>query len=60
MEAFAWTLEDMPGIDPEDIVHCLNINSEMSPMKEKRTKFAPKRNVAIAEEMEKLFKACFI
>ena len=60
MEAFAWTSEDMPGIDPEDIIHCLNINSEMGPVKQKLRKFALKRNVAIAEEVEKLLKACFI
>ena len=35
MEVFAWTHEDMLGINPKDIVHRLNINSQMSPMKQK-------------------------
>ena len=60
MEVLAWAHEDMPGISPEDIVHHLNINSEMSPMKQKQRTFAPKRNVAIAEKVEKLLKAHFI
>jgi hypothetical protein len=40
MDAFAWTHEDMPGIDLENIVHCLNISPEASPVKQKRRKFA--------------------
>jgi hypothetical protein len=50
----------MPRIDPEDIVHHLNINLEMSSVKQKRRKFTPERNIAIAEEVEKLLKAHFI
>jgi hypothetical protein len=57
---FAWTHEDMLGINPEDIFHYLNINSTMKPVKQKMRKFAPKRNAAIAEEVDKLLKANFI
>jgi hypothetical protein len=57
---FAWTHEDMPRINPEDIFHYLNINSTMKPVKQKMRKFAPKRNAAIAKEVEKLLKANFI
>jgi hypothetical protein len=60
VDAFAWTHEDMPGIDPNDIIHCLNTSQEVSPVKQKRRKFAPERNLAIAEEVEKLLKARFI
>jgi hypothetical protein len=35
IEAFAWTHEDMPGIDPENIVHCLNTSLEASLIKQK-------------------------
>jgi hypothetical protein len=35
MEAFAWTHEDMLGIDPENIVHCLNTSLEASQVKQK-------------------------
>jgi hypothetical protein len=41
VDAFAWTHEDMPGIDPENIIHCLNTSLEISPVKQKRRKFAP-------------------
>jgi hypothetical protein len=60
IDSFAWTHEDMPGIDPENIIHCLNTSPEASPVKQKRRKFAPERNLAIAEEVEKLLKARFI
>ncbi|XP_059436632.1 uncharacterized protein LOC132169649 [Corylus avellana] len=60
LEVFAWSPEDMPGIDPKDIVHHLNINPEVKPVKQKRRKFAPNRNMAIAEEVDKLLKAQFI
>jgi hypothetical protein len=50
----------MPGISPKDILHHLNVDPTMRPVKQKRRKFAPKRNVAIADEVEKLLKAQFI
>ncbi|XP_059436681.1 uncharacterized protein LOC132169711 [Corylus avellana] len=56
-------LEDVEvdeGIDPKGILHQLNVDSSVKPVKQKRRKFAPKRNMAIAEEVEKLLKAHFI
>jgi hypothetical protein len=60
VDTFAWTHEDMLGIDPEDIIHCLNTSPEVNSVKQKRRKFAPERNLAIAEEVKKLLKARFI
>jgi hypothetical protein len=60
MDSFTWTHEDMPGIDPKNIVHCLNTGPEAVPVKKKRRKFASERNLAIGEEVEKLLKARFI
>ena len=60
MKVFAWSHEDMPGINPEDIVHVLNVDPTMKPVKQKRRKFALERVEAIAEEVEKLLKAQFI
>ncbi|XP_059441743.1 uncharacterized protein LOC132174049 [Corylus avellana] len=51
LEVFAWSPKDMPGIDPKDIVHHLNINLEIKPVKQKRRKFALERNMAIAKEI---------
>jgi hypothetical protein len=33
VDSFAWTHEDMPGIDPENIIHCLNTRPEASLVK---------------------------
>jgi hypothetical protein len=49
VDSFAWTHEDMPGIDPEDIIHCLNTSPRASTVKQKRRKFAPERNLVIAD-----------
>ena len=59
VEVFAWSYEDMPGISPEKIVHVLNVDPSMKPIKQKRRKFAPERVKAIAREVEKLLKAQF-
>jgi ribonuclease HI len=59
-EVFAWSHEDMPGINPEEIVHVLNVNPDAKPVKQKRRKFAPERVEAITVEVEKLLKAQFI
>ena len=50
----------MPKINLDDILHQLNVDSTVKPMKYKKRKFVPKRNTAIAEEVEKLLKAQFI
>jgi hypothetical protein len=56
MEVFAWSHEDMPRISPEEIVHVLNVDLDMKPVKQKMRKFAPERIEAITVEVEKLLK----
>ena len=53
-DIFAWTHEDMPGIDPSVIVHRLNVSPSFPPIQQKKQVFAPKRDQAIAEEDRKL------
>ncbi|XP_059435448.1 uncharacterized protein LOC132168473 [Corylus avellana] len=60
LEVFAWTHKDMLGISPEEILHQLNVDPNVKPVKQKRRKFAPERNIAIAKEVEKLLRARFI
>ena len=60
MDVFAWSHEDMPGINPSIISHKLNVNPTLRPVKRKRRVFAPKRNNAIMEEVDKLLVANFI
>ena len=41
---FAWTYEDMTGIDPEVVVHRLQLDLDYPPVKQKRRMFAPEWN----------------
>uniref|UniRef100_A0A2N9I9G2 Uncharacterized protein n=1 Tax=Fagus sylvatica TaxID=28930 RepID=A0A2N9I9G2_FAGSY len=60
LDVFAWTHDDMPGIDPATICHKLNVDPSIRPIKQKRRVFAPNRNQAISDEVEKLLTAGFI
>ena len=44
----------MGGIDPAVITHRLNVSSSFKPVKQKRRSFAPERQKAINEEVDKL------
>ena len=46
-DVFAWSHEDMPGIDPEMIVHRLNVSPDSKPIIQKRRSFNPERYLAI-------------
>ena len=59
-DVFAWSHEDMLGINPSIISHKLNVNPSLRPVKQKQRVFAPERNKAIIEEVDKLLKANFI
>jgi hypothetical protein len=59
-DVFAWFHDNMPGIDPSVISHRLNVDPNYRPIKHKRRSFAPERNQAIHEEVERLLKASFI
>ncbi|KAL5565983.1 hypothetical protein UlMin_029147 [Ulmus minor] len=59
-DVFAWSHEDMPGIDPNVIVHHLNIDPNFKPVKQKRRTFNAERYMAINTEVDKLLKAKFI
>lgn len=38
-DVFVWSHEDMPGIDPEVIVHLLNVNPSFKSVIQKRRSF---------------------
>ena len=57
IELFTWKQEDMRGIDPAIITHKMNISLSFKPVKQKRRSFAPERQKAINEEVNKLFQA---
>ena len=59
-DVFAWSHEDMLVISTEVMVHKLNINPSIHPVKQKRRVFALERNTAVMEEVDKLLTASFI
>ena len=60
IDVFAWSHEDMPSIDPSVITHRLNVYPSSKPMRQKKRVFAPKRDNAIKEEVQKLTLTKFI
>jgi len=48
-DVFAWSHEDIPGIDPSVIVHRLNVDPNYRPVKQRRRTFSAKRNQAVSE-----------
>ena len=53
-DVFAWSREDIPGIDPSHACHRLNIDPNFPPVKQKPRRFAPEKNNAINKEVGKL------
>ena len=51
IDVFAWSHEDMLGIDPRIMVHKLNISPYFPPIRQKKCAFALERNDAIVEEV---------
>ena len=60
IDVFAWSHEDMLGIDPIVITHRLNVHPSSKPVRQKKRVFAPERDNAIKEEVQKLTLAKFI
>ena len=59
-DVFAWGPEDMPGIDESVEMHSLDVDPKKKPVKQKRRNFAPERQQAIDDEVEKLLKSDII
>lgn len=60
IDVFAWSNEDMLGIDPKVITYCLNVYPSSKHVRQKRRVFAPERDNAIKEEVHKLIVTKFI
>ena len=60
LDVFARSHEDMPSISPRVIEHKLNVNLENKPVQQKQQAFAPKRNQAITDKVNKLLTTGFI
>ena len=59
-DVFAWSHEDMFGINPSAISHRLNVSSSYKPLCQKRRMLAPEQENAIKEEVQKLVTTEFI
>ena len=60
IDVFEWSHEDMLGIDPNVITHRLNVYPSSKPVCQKKRVFAPERDNAIKEEVQKLTTTKFI
>ena len=57
---FAWSHKNMPGILANVIQHCLNVDPERKLVQQRRRVFAPERNKAVIDKVNKLLVANFI
>jgi len=59
-DAFAWTVADMPGVDPSIMVHRLSTFKDVRPIAQKKRKLGEEKRIAAKEEAEKLLQVGFI
>ncbi|KAL0320048.1 UNVERIFIED_CONTAM: hypothetical protein Sradi_5266300 [Sesamum radiatum] len=56
-DIFAWTPQDLEGIDPQVITHHHNIDPSYKPVKQKKRHFGPEKDKIIQAEVSKLMAA---
>ena len=54
-EAFAWSCEDMPGIDTDIVQYCIPIDLTIKLVKQKLRRMKPGWTLKIKEEVEKQY-----
>ena len=59
-DVFAWTYDEMPGLDPGLVVHSLNVNLGVRPVVQPARVFHTKVEAQIIQEVKKLLTAGFI
>ncbi|KAL0421109.1 UNVERIFIED_CONTAM: Transposon Ty3-G Gag-Pol polyprotein [Sesamum latifolium] len=57
VDVFAWTPQDLEGINPEVITHHLNIDPRVKPVKQKKRHFSPEKDKIIQAKIDKLVAA---
>ena len=58
-DVFAWSYEEMPGIDPKIVEHEIITYPDAKPVRQKLRPVNPRKAAAIKAEVEKLLKAGF-
>ena len=59
-EVFAWSYEDMPGIDIDIVQHCIITDPTMKPVKQKLRRMKLEWTLKIKEEVEKQYNEGFL
>ena len=57
MDVFAWSPYEVPGVDPEFIVHILNVDPSFPPKKQKPRRSAKEHVEAVRSEVRRLREA---
>ncbi|GAU51766.1 hypothetical protein TSUD_415550 [Trifolium subterraneum] len=60
IDIFAWSYQDMPGLDPEIVEHHLPLKPECSPVKQRLRRTHPDMALKIKEEVQKQIDAGFL
>ena len=60
LDVFAWKHLDMEGIDPTIMCHCLNLDSDKKPVRQKWCAMDAERYQALKDEVDKLLTCDFI
>lgn len=58
--SFAWSYADMPGLDPELVLHHLSLKADAKPVKQKLRKMHPQVALLVKVELKKLLDVGFI
>ena len=60
IDIFAWSYEDMPGLDPDVAMHHLRIKPDAKPVKQQQRQFQPDIMDVIKIKIHKLIECDFI
>ena len=59
-DVFAWSYQDMPGLDTDIVVHQLPLREKCMPVKQKLRRVKPEMLLKIKEEVKKQLDAGFL
>ena len=60
LDVFAWSYEDMPGLDPSIVQHHLPLVPHVRPVKQKLRQLHPRWSLQVKEEIQKQLSVGFI
>ena len=60
LDVFAWSYEDMPGLNPTIVQHHLPILPRARPVKQKLRRLHPQWSLQVKEEIQKQLSVCFL